>query len=275
MSSCFFSLLFVAFVLAKRNLHGLAVELDVPSPVFVGENLVIRAKLEDVFFRSHSLIGIGDKYFRSIGIKQNFCLRFNKLAEKRGKFILKDFEIFSFFPINIFYISANLPVKNFWVAPAPAKVHSEKLLGGIGSGIELNSHDKEGDYWMQKQYSPGEDASLINWSLSAKSNFEWVLVKKLQRGISCNVRFSLEALPLEDFEKALQLITAWVLLAFETQSDCWVWASDGQQYRWFEVHKELEQILIWLAEIDFDENIPAAEGDFYDCNPIESFGGGL
>lgn len=49
--------------------------------------------------------------------------------------------------------------------------------------LQRQSAGKEGDYWMQSHYCDGDDASLINWKVSARSFHEWVLVKSVRAAV--------------------------------------------------------------------------------------------
>ena len=178
-SSCVFSGLFLALVEALYSKNTISVELNYPKLVEVGENAEIickitnRRKISSYFFRFEN------SYIEKLSPSANGYLRTSIPLKKTGRYAFKGLSIYQPGVLGIFYIKTILPefsissVDKLTSGGYPA----ERFLGKASYNDICHSDGREGDFWSQELYQDGDDSSKINWTVSARSLDEWVIVR--------------------------------------------------------------------------------------------------
>ncbi len=262
MSSCFFSCLIVSGIVSLRNLAGLKVDLLLPDYCFAGEDTILRCRIEDRLGRVHRCLGFEEDYLAFLEPGSMAILKTSFRVPARGQFLVKQFRLFSCYPVDIFLTSLELPSDAVAVGPLPAMLIPELLARDTGGSIQKQSNGKEGDYWMQSHYQEGEDASLINWKISARSFHEWVLVRSVNLGNTNRLFFDFSGLSAERFETSLQIVAGLLIKMRNQPNETFVWANSFRRgYMWLSLQHDMPKIVRWLACLTADETQPAAEGN--------------
>ncbi len=248
MSSCFITCIIWTGTISYRNMSGLRAEILVPDICFVGQKIIISCKIEDLASKNHHLIGFEDDFTRVLRPGETKYLRAEFVPNLRGSYQLKEFKVFSSYPADLFLIYLDIESVTVKVAPKPAESNFDNIsLDPVGS-VERQQLGKDGDYWMQLPYHDGEDASLINWAISARSLHEWVLIKSVRTGISRRFYFDFSGYDGEVFEKCLMLVSGLICQLRQKGVEAFVWAeSPDQIYSWQSVSQNLPVIVSWLA----------------------------
>ncbi len=259
MSSCFFASLVMSCLVSLRNMAGLKVDLLLPDFCFAGEEIVLRCRIEDRIGRSHRCLAFEEDFVNILAPGSMVILRTSFSVPSRGQFLAKQFKLFSCYPVDIFFTSLELPPDAVAVGPIPARPAPEMLSVEAGGAIQKQASGKEGDYWMQSHYQDGEDASLINWTISARSFNEWILVRSVNLGNASRLRFDFGGLSSEGFENGLKLISGMLLKWRQNNNEVLVWANSFRRgYTWLSIRNDMPRIVKWLACLTYGETIPPA-----------------
>lgn len=248
MSSCFITCIIWTGTISFRNMSGLSAKILVPDICFAGQKVVVSCKIEDLASNFHHLIGFEDDYTRLLRPGETKYLRAEFVPNLRGTYYLKEFKVFSSYPADLFLIYLDIEPVLVKVAPKPAESSPGSLsLDPVGS-VERQQSGKDGDYWMQLPYQDGEDASLINWAISARSMHEWVLIRSVRTGISRRFYFDLSGFDGEAFEKGLMLVAGLICQLRQEGVEAFVWGeAQDNIYSWLSVTQDLPVIVGWLA----------------------------
>ncbi|MGM0598288.1 MAG: hypothetical protein ACQETH_00605 [Candidatus Rifleibacteriota bacterium] len=267
MASCFIAAFIIILYISYRNISGLEPILEAEEEIYAGEEFSIKCRLKEFEGRAHYCIAFEDDFTGKLEAEEIIYLRTRIRAEKRGIYKLKNFALFSFHPFGLIFIRALLPQQSVFVAPKKARVIPELIEKEIGGAIQKFEPGKEGDYWMQKPYQSGEDASLINWTISARSNFEWVLIKSINYGLPEKLYFNFSGLTDEVFEDCLKIVTSIIFKLRENGSHAFIWArQEHGSYNWMSVTDNYSTLLHWLADLKEYDKIPPPTGD---CRGID------
>jgi hypothetical protein len=267
MSSCFLAILSVGIVVAYRNLSSLSLELKGRETGFVGEQIHLNCHLTPTLDRFHCLLGFGNEAVEKLAPGETVILKRKFTPKSRGAYRVTGLEVYSFFPLGLYRSCLLLPNFCGWAAPVPSDYSHrlEERFKGLNS--DRSYEGREGDYWMQKPYGYGEDASLINWQMSARSDKEWVLLKNIPTGCPEKVRFSFEGLDKEKFEASLGIISRWIVDNLKNSSRIYIWApNDNGEFLWQDIASNSKSVFKWLAMVEIDDKMPEPEGDFLDFN---------
>jgi hypothetical protein len=263
MSSCFLSVVVLIAVLAFRNISGFQAVFELPEVVSAGSEAIVRCRITEKGGREHLLLGFGKDLLSQVAAKETVILKTSVEPGMRGKLVLSEFNVFSFFPCGFFAVSLMLPDVEVWVGPKPGVVPGQLIDREIGGAIQKFQTGKEGEYWMQKHYSPGEDAGLINWTISARSDTEWVLMKTQNYGFPEKLVFDLSGLDEEIFEDCLELVMGILHRLKSAGSHAFVWAEkyDGN-YGWLSICDNYADLVKWLARIEYKMPTPPPLGEY-------------
>lgn len=262
MASCFIAAFSIVLFMAYRNISGLEPILEIEKDIYATEEFSIKCRIKEIEGRAHYCIAFEDDFIGRLEADEIIYLKTRIRTEKRGVYKLKDFALFSFHPFGLIFIRNIFPEKSVFVAPQKAKVIPELIEKEIGGAIQKFEPGKEGDYWMQKPYQPGEDASLINWTISARSNLEWVLIKSLNYGLPEKLHFDFSGLAGEVFEDCLKIVSGIVFELRENGSHAFIWAKqENGAYNWMSVTDNYSTLLHWLADLTDNERVPPPTGD--------------
>lgn len=259
MSSCFFACLVMAGISSLRNLAGLKVDLQLPEFCFAGQEYVLRCRIEDQIGRQHHCLAFEDDFVACLLPGSMAILKTAISIPVRGQFLVKQLRLFSFYPVDIFFTYIEMPSDAFPAGPIPAKVVPDMLNRDSEGRIQKQSAGKEGDYWMQSHYREGDDASMINWKISARSSQEWVLVKSVSLGSSSRLYFDFSGLSPDAFEKSLQIIAGLLIKMQAQPNEIFIWGNSFRRgYSWLSLHHDMPRIVRWLACLSLGEEIPPA-----------------
>lgn len=273
MSSCFMTCILVAVFLSLRNLAGISAAVSLPDFCFVGEAAVLRCTIAENGSRTRHFIAFEDDFSCSLPAGGNLILTSRFFPEKRGLMKIGRLRVFSFFPADLFITYIDLPPCEIVIGPKPALPPSVVETGSVEGLFEKHLPGKEGDYWMQTLYCDGQDASMINWSISARSNHEWVLLKSVRYGIPGKLFFDLGKISESRFEESLEFITGFILNLKLKNIPAFIWAWDGADgFRWLEVASEISGIIYWLAAAN-PGSVPSPDvDDFINVDIDQIFG---
>jgi len=273
MSSCFMTCIVGAAFLSLRNLAGISAEISIPEFGFVGETAVLRCTIKEKSSRTRYFIGFENDFSCSLPSDGSLILVSKILPEKRGLMKIGRLRVFSFFPADLFITYIDLSPCEIVIGPKPVMPPSAAETGSVSGLFEKHQPGKEGDYWMQTLYCDGQDASMINWSISARSNHEWVLLKSIRFGIPGRLFFDLGKVNERSFEEKLRQITGFVLNLKVKNISAFVWSWDGTDgFKWLEVASDLTGIIRWLAAAT-PGSIPFPDiDDFISVDMEELFG---
>lgn len=262
MSSVFTTFVLVSFLMAKYNLSNIQVEVSASKICLAGEELLIVCNIKDLGNRCHHTISFENCYINFLPANGEVSLTTRFKTTDRGKYFLRDLSIYSFYPFGLF--SANIKCLDTicWVGPETVSTNPVLLSSGQREVFQHLSAGNEGDFWMFRQYATGEDASNINWKLSAGSTKEWVVINSIPKSTAEKVRFDFFGVEVSLFEDALINISTWLLKESNITSKTLIWSSnkDGNYY-WHSVSKDYSSIIIWLAELSPSTFIPKADCD--------------
>ncbi len=263
MSSCFLSVVILIAALAFRNISGLQAMLELPEVVSAGAESTIKCRVTEKGGREHLLLGFGNDLLGQIAPNETVILKASLQPVLRGKLILSEYSVFSFFPCGFFSVSLILPDVEVWVGPKIGVVPGQLIDREIGGAIQKFQAGKEGEYWMQKHYSPGEDAGLINWTISARSDDEWVLMKTQNYGFPEKLVFDLSGLEEEVFEDCLELIMGILHRLKNAGSHAFVWAEKNNgDYGWLSICDNYADLVKWLAKVQYKRPPPPPMGEY-------------
>ena len=250
MSSSFFaSLLWGAFI-SWRNISGLKVELMLPDFYFAGQKDTIRCRIEDTAGRPHFFLGFEDDFAEFLPGHSFIMLKSDLIAGVRGNHKVVGFRVFSSYPVDLFICACEIVPTSLFVGPRPSSRVPEVFNREDGGVFDQLLAGKEGDYWMQKPYQEGEDAMLINWSISARSFTEWVLIKAVNFGLNKRLCFDLSGLDGQVFEDCLEIVAGLILRLRQHDIDAFVWArGNSGNYQWLSVVFDMPVLVGWLAEL--------------------------
>ncbi len=236
MSSCFFACLVWSAVVSWRNISGLKIELLLPDFCFAGERDIIRCRIEDTAGRPRFFLGFEDDFAEFLPAGSFIILKAGFMASVRGCHEIRSFRVFSGYPVDLFICTCEISSDPLFAGPRPSARVPEIFNIEEGGVFDQLIAGKEGDYWMQKPYQEGEDAMLINWSISARSFTEWVLIKSVKFGLNRKLCFDFSGIDGQMFEDCLEIITGLIVRLRRQDIDAFVWgAGESGHYQWLSV----------------------------------------
>lgn len=250
MSSCFFATLLWSGFVSWRNITGLKIEMLLPAFYFAGQPGTIRCRVTDTKGRPRFFLGFENDFVNFLPANGSVSLKTSLEAAKRGHYQLAGFNLFSFYPVDLFICTCEIEAKSFFVGPKPSRYIPEVFNREEGGAIDSLVSGKEGDYWMQKPYLDGEDAKLINWGISARSFTEWVLVKAVKQGQNKKMCFDFSGISGQVFEDCLEIVAGLIVKLRQHDIDAFVWAQVAEgDCRWLSVSLDLPLLASWLAQM--------------------------
>ena len=250
MSSCFFACLLWSAVISWRNISGLKIDLLLPDFYFAGQRDTIQCRIEDLAGRPRFFLGFEKDFVEFLPAGNFLMLKADFEAVQRGSYNVNRFRVFSGYPVDLFISSCEISPLDFFVGPRPAAHIPEVFNREAGGAIDRLLSGKEGDYWMQKPYQEGEDAALINWSISASSLSEWVLIRSVSSGLNKKLCFDFGGLSGQTFEDCLGVVAGLVIWLRQHDIDAFVWAKGKEGcYQWLSVIFDLPELVAWLAQL--------------------------
>jgi hypothetical protein len=250
MSSCFFAGLLWSAVVSWRNINGLKIELILPDFCFAGQKDTIRCRIEDTAGRPRFFLGFEDDFAGFLPAGSFIMLKAGLQAAVRGCHKVNGFRVFSGYPVDLFVSTCEIDSGSLFVGPRPSASLPAIFNREDGGALDHLTAGKEGDYWMQKPYHEGEDATLINWSISARSFTEWVLIKAVNFGFNKKLCFDFSGIDGQVFEDCLEVVAGLVVRLRQQDIDAFVWARGRSgNYQWISIVFDMPVLVSWLAEL--------------------------
>ena len=178
--SCIITALCFALINVLFSGRSIKAEIVYPKIVKVGQSFDIVCKIQKNDILTRYYMRFEDSWIETLKRGNSGYFRKTISLDKRGKYIFKDFSIFKPSMLDIFYYQHTVPdfviyaedkVNDFNQSSSLIKSNNRKLIKKIG---------RDGDFYSLEAYQDGEDASLINWVISAKSTEEWVVVRETE-----------------------------------------------------------------------------------------------
>jgi hypothetical protein len=263
MSSCFIAAIAFFSWIAYANLSGIALNVEISEAPIAGDEIVVKCYLKEMRDTDHFSLAFERDFCNILPAGDSIMLKATVKCSARGIYQLKEFQVFSFYPFSLCLVSMLVPEQEIFVGPFPAANIPELIDQEIGGAIQKYQAGKEGEYWMQKHYEPGEDASLINWTISARSNEEWVLTRAINFGLPEKLFFDFSGLEGQLFEDCLSIVMGVIYRMKNAGSSAFVWGQQrNRQYGWLTVSDNYSDLVRWLAEIESAKQIPPPAGEF-------------
>ena len=264
MSSCFIAAVLFFTWLAYLNVVGIEARFELPETTLADEDSEIKCLIRDYRNTEHFCLAFEGDFCRALRANDSTTMKTMIRPRARGKHRLANFCVFSFYPLGLCSAAIFLPEQELFVGPRPAQNIPEVIDQEIGGAIQKYQSGKEGEYWMQKQYEPGEDASLINWTISARSDTEWVLTRALNYGFPEKLYFDFSGLEGQIFEDCLEIVMGLILRLKKAGSSGFIWAEQKTgEYGWLTVTDNYSELVRWLAKIESSAEIPLPAGEFH------------
>ncbi|EKD84381.1 MAG: protein of unknown function DUF58, partial [uncultured bacterium] len=249
-------------VISWRNISGLKIELLLPDYYFAGQKDIIRCRIEDLVGRPRFFLGFEDDFAEFLPAGNFLMLKSVLQTSQRGSYKISGFKVFSGYPVDLFICTCEVLPVDFQVGPRPAARIPEVFNREEGGAVDQLVSGKEGDYWMQKPYQDGEDAMLINWSISARSLTEWVLIKSVKFGLNKKLCFDFGGIEGQMFEDCLEVAAGLIMRLRQHDIDGFVWAAEKEGgYCWQSVMFDLPGLVSWLARIQPGQFPQPADAD--------------
>lgn len=266
-SSCFFAVFVICLGYAATNLKDMNFELDVDDIGFVGQEIQIRCKVAALGDSQHYAIAFEDDFTPLIYPGEPVVLSSTIKPTHRGCYDLDNFCLFSLHPLGLVVAQACVSRAQLWVAPKPLRKLPSVFEAELEGALQTQKSGREGEYWMQKPYQEGEDASLINWNISARSLQEWVLIKSVSMGLAKDLCFDFDGLDEQTLEDCLSLAMGVVDKLCRERSDAKIWALDQSgTYKFMSCSREFVAIARWLAVVKCGDDIALPGGNVYVVN---------
>ncbi len=176
--SCLFTALFFALIEGIANKVSLNANLSYPEVVLAGEEAEIICHIPPSKIFNWYHFRFEDSYLEQIKRNNDGYLKTSILLEKSGRYSFKNFSLINLGMLGIFYIQQTFPefviysVENFG-----SNAFGMRFSSKNPTEILTSSSSRDGEFWSQELYHEGEDASKINWVVSARSLNEWIIVR--------------------------------------------------------------------------------------------------
>lgn len=215
------SLAVVSLVHAWVNLHGLEVSVESIVPVFVGEEVVVRAIVRATNARTHFglrvLAGRGappaGECMVKPGSPSQIEVRFP--AGKRGRYHHLELEIASDYPLGFLTARQLVTVAHDYdIYPAPRGAASwPRTLAATRQPRDGTQHEGD-DFGGSRPWRRGESQRHIDWKAAARTPV--LLIKQWTGEVDEILRFDWASLPSLDPEARLGQLAKWIVAAERT-----------------------------------------------------------
>jgi len=251
LGSGFASFMAVSFVMGYLNIKGLSFVWEENLECFAGQPLKLRLTLLNSTWQKRFFLQVKDQDTPFLSPNSSVNLFFSIPTVERGRLEILTLSLVSYFPFGLFHFSLDVPPVTAWVFPMPEEFH---WLGGDFSGgiVDRKNDDALGEFWMQRKYQPGENAKLINWQVSARSNEEWVSVRTTPRNRPIYFWLTDTGIPGYEFEQFLARVSFFAVDSYQSHETVFAWCiqPDGSgDWLNLSVPYQLKSFLRWLAEV--------------------------
>lgn len=175
--SCVLTALIFAFIDILISMHGFKAELLYPKIANPYQNIDIICKIFKINYSNRYYVRFENSWFECIKRGNDCFLKKTLLLDKIGKYTFKGFSVIKPSMLDVFYFQ--------YVFPDFVIFSTDEYGYGFDRHIESkyeleqsSSYDRSGEFYAQEVYHQGLDASYINWSVSARSNEDWVIIRE-------------------------------------------------------------------------------------------------
>ena len=184
--SCIITALCFGIINVCVSGRSMNAELIYPKIVKIGQMFDIVCKLNKNDFITRYYMRFEDSWIETLTRGNNGYFRKTLSLDKRGKYTFKNFSLIKPSMLEIFYHQYTFPD---FVIYAEDRVDKDRQDNGLINSADSNfikKQGRDGDFYSLKVYQEGDDSSLINWVISAKSSEEWVVEREVQVDTSFN-----------------------------------------------------------------------------------------
>jgi len=213
---------FVSMHSCQRNLVGLELSFAGVEPVFAGQSAKFRIAITNYSKNARHNIGITTQSSASAiqdlqpGESKIFTL--SVPTTERGWIALERFGIRTLFPFELFRSWAWLHMDlNGLVYPLPADQAPPPPPTQTAHGHRQHDARGEEDFAGLRKYHEGDSPRHVAWKAYARSG--QLLSKQFAGADTSSQWFDFEAVPADDIELRLSILTRWIIEADRTSED--------------------------------------------------------
>lgn len=173
-------ILVFSFVWSALQARTLVVEWAETPDGNVGSDLVLTVGVRNTGSIPAFLLRLESEWLESLESGKEFFFRVRRTPGHRGMVTVADVNLESLFPLGLFRASHELPTVQVCAFPRPCPYRDPMGSAGGSRSRDLRA-EADGDYWMHRQYQPGEDARHIDWVATARGEQEWVTLRAAPR----------------------------------------------------------------------------------------------
>ena len=202
--SCIFTAILLAFVDIFVSTRKFKAELSFPKVAGIGQNIDIICRIAKNNLLTRYFVRFEDEWLETIEKGQEGFIRKKVLLENKGKYLFKNFSIIKPSMLDIFYFQYVFPDISIYALDDEEELYSGFIKNTEGKE-RIKKYGRDGDFYAHEPYNEGKDASHINWTVSARTQEEWVVVREKDDFVEKEVYkeksgSTSEELPLETFE---------------------------------------------------------------------------
>ena len=188
--SCIFTAICFGLTNVWFSCHSFKAEIIYPKTVQLGQNFDLVCKIAKNSILTRYYIRFEDSWLEVLKRGQNGYLSKTFCFDRPGKYIFKNFTILKPGMLEIFYCYYTFPDFVIYVDDFSDTFEQDNTKLKEKNKVSIKSLGREGDFYSLKAYKDGEDASLINWVVSAKSSEEWVVLREKEDEEKKNTAYS-------------------------------------------------------------------------------------
>jgi uncharacterized protein (DUF58 family) len=212
------SLTVVSFVHAWANLQGLEVSIESIAPVFVGEEVIVRAIVKNREGRARFGLRVfavrGERPLEPCTVKAGATARldFRFIAKKRGHYQRVEMEITSDYPLGFLTARQFVTLRHEYdIYPAPrGALPWPRSYAPTRQPRDGVLHEGD-DFGGTRLWRHGESQRHIDWKAAARTPI--LLTKQWTGEVDDILRFEWDSLPGAETEARLGQIAKWIVSA--------------------------------------------------------------
>ena len=176
--SCILTSFIFSFIDLIMSMRGFKAELYFPKIAQYGQQIEIICKIEKLNYTNRYFVRFEDSWLEIMKKGNDYYLKKTLRLDRLGNYLFKDFSIIKPSMLDIFYFQYVFP--EFSIVTIYDYDNKDLFVSSNKNENEkiYNSYEKDGDYYAFDQYQEGMDASYINWSVSARSDKDWVAIRE-------------------------------------------------------------------------------------------------
>ena len=176
--SCIITALFFALTNMLFSGRSINAEIIYPKIVNVGQSFDIVCKLQKNDILARYYMRFEDSWIELLKRGENGYFRKTLSLDERGKYIFKNFSLIKPSMLDVFYYQYTFPDFVIYAEDRADEYNQSNSLIKSDNQKLIKKLGRDGDFYSLEAYQDGEDASLINWVISARSTEEWVVIRE-------------------------------------------------------------------------------------------------